>query len=128
MNLRKLSCTAFGIGLALNGLLMLFAPLEWFERVPTVTGAGPFNPHFVRDVGCAYLAAGLGFAWLARDARARPAAAAGALFLVLHALTHVAEYLEGRAWFPDVLFDLVLVFFPAGLAIVLSRPPRGPAA
>ena len=46
--------SAFGLGLvqALNGVLMLLAPEAWYHAVPTVPGTGPFNPHFVRDIGC----------------------------------------------------------------------------
>jgi hypothetical protein len=30
-----------------------------------VTATGPYNPHFVRDIGAAYLVTGLGAAWFA---------------------------------------------------------------
>src|SRR5215218_3822440 len=44
---------------ALNGLTMLFAGPFWWATVPGVADTGPFNPHFVQDVGAAFLAAGL---------------------------------------------------------------------
>ena len=37
--------------LGLNGAFMLVAPGPWYETVPGVTGTGPFNPHFIRDIG-----------------------------------------------------------------------------
>ena len=43
-----------------NGLAMLFAGLWWYGVVPGVTATGPYNPHFVRDIGAAYLVAGAG--------------------------------------------------------------------
>jgi hypothetical protein len=49
-----------------NGLAMLFASSTWWASVPGVPDTGPFNPHFVEDVGAAFLMAGLalgGRAW-----------------------------------------------------------------
>ena len=56
-----------------NGLSMLFASSLWWANVPGVGETGPFNPHFVQDVGAAFLVAGLGLgarAW--RAAYCRP--------------------------------------------------------
>src|ERR1700731_3043762 len=44
--------------LSANGLAMLFAGGWWYGVVPGVTVTGPYNPHFVRDIGAAYLVAG----------------------------------------------------------------------
>lgn len=79
-----------------NGGFMLLAPAGWYETVPGVTGTGPFNPHFVRDIGAAYLAAGGAALWAGLRPRARPAALAGAGFLGLHALIHLAEWAAGH--------------------------------
>ena len=46
--------------LAANGVAMLFASLAWYDAVPGVPATGPFNPHFVRDIGAIYLACALG--------------------------------------------------------------------
>src|SRR5437879_661937 len=76
-----------------NGLAMLLAGPWWYGAVPGVTQTGPFNAHFVKDIGAAYVVAGVGLGWLAAraSAMARGAALAGAGFLVLHALIHLAE-------------------------------------
>ncbi len=34
-----------------NGLFMLVAPSAWYQFVPGVTHTGPFNQHFIRDIG-----------------------------------------------------------------------------
>ncbi len=44
-----------GVRLGLNGLWMLAYPLRWYKAVPGVTGTGPPNLHFIRDIGCAYV-------------------------------------------------------------------------
>ena len=49
-----------GIALIVNAFWMLAGPMHWYEEVPAgVPDTGPFNPHFVRDIGCAFLAAGV---------------------------------------------------------------------
>ena len=53
-----------GLGLAANGLTMLAFPDAWYDLVPGVPQTGPFNPHFVRDIGAAYLVAGATLVWL----------------------------------------------------------------
>jgi hypothetical protein len=90
-----------------------------------VPETGPFNPHFVRDIGAAYVVTGVAIAGLARGAGAVPAALAGALFLTLHALVHVADAITGRLHTEHVLSDLVTVFAPAAIALwlVLSSTP-----
>ena len=118
---------AIGLGLALaaNGLLMLFDPAGWYGLVPGVPATGPLNPHFVRDIGCAYLVTGFAMAGLALNERARPAALAGALFLTLHAFVHVADAMAGRAHTDHVLVDVAAVLAPAAIALwlVLSSVP-----
>lgn len=116
--------SAFGLGLAqlLNGLYMLLAPEYWYHAVPTVPGTGPFNPHFVRDIGCAFVAAGAGLLWLWRNPRAWPAALIACVFLGLHALTHVWDLLAGREELSHFAIDTVLVVIPAIWALWLSWP------
>src|SRR5205814_7375556 len=78
--------------LGANGLAMLFAGLWWYGVVPGVTATGPYNPHFVRDIGAEYLVVGVSlaaFAWRPREAW--PALVAAAAFLTLHAGIHVFD-------------------------------------
>src|SRR5690348_14578195 len=118
---------AIGLGLLLaaNGFVMLVDPAQWYAMVPGVPETGPFNPHFVRDIGAAFVVTGVAMTWLGRDARAVPAALAGALFLTLHAFVHVADAIAGRIHTDHILSDLVTVFAPAVIALwlVLSSTP-----
>ena len=43
----------------LNGLMMLLAGAAWYASVPGVSETGPYNPHFIQDIGAAFLVAGL---------------------------------------------------------------------
>jgi hypothetical protein len=73
-----------GIALAANGFVMLGAPAAWYAAVPGVAATGPFNAHFIRDIGVAYVLCGASLPWFAISPAARPAAVIGAAFLALH--------------------------------------------
>ena len=51
--------------LGANGVVMLAAGGWWYGAVPGVTMTGPYNPHFVKDIGAAYLVVAGGLAWRA---------------------------------------------------------------
>ena len=113
-----------GLGLLANGLTMLGVPNAWYGLVPGVGQTGPFNPHFVRDIGVAYLVAGGTLVWFALDRNARPAAQAAAAFLALHALVHLWDVAAGREHVHQLLADLPTVFGPPALAAWIAWPPR----
>jgi hypothetical protein len=111
--------------LGANGLFMLFAGPGWYDAVPGVTATGPFNPHFVRDIGAAYLVAAGGLAWFGwRPREGWPALVAAAAFLTLHAAIHVFDATCGPTPLKDVLRDLVGVYLTAlvALALALRKP------
>jgi hypothetical protein len=66
-----------GIGLLANGLTMLAVPAVWYAWVPGISETGAFNPHFIRDIGAAYLMVGTALPWFAVYEAAWPAAWAG---------------------------------------------------
>jgi hypothetical protein len=112
--------------LAANGLMMLGWPEAWYRLVPTAPHTGPFNPHFVRDIGCAYLASAAGLAFFARDqARGRSGALTATAFLLLHALVHVWDVASGRSDLHHLAQDFVgvalLPFVALWLILTNSR-------
>ncbi len=113
-----------GLILIANGLTMLAVPEAWYALVPGVPQTGPFNPHFVRDIGAAYLVAGGTLVWFAIDRSARPAALAGAAFLAIHAGVHVWDAAAGREHAHQLFVDLPAIFLPPALAIWIAWPPR----
>ena len=118
--MRKALALLLGLQLAANGLFMLVDPATWYALVPGVPETGPLNPHFVRDIGCAYLISGATLAGFAFDQRLRVGALGGAAFLTLHALVHVADAIAGRGHAGHVLVELLAVFTPAALALWLT--------
>ena len=109
-----------------SSISQLAAPLWWYDAVPGVPSTGAFNPHFVRDIGAAYLAAVLGLAWFAwRPAQGWPALVAGAVFLSLHAAIHLSDASCSASPARDLLRDFPGVYLPPLLAIwiaVVHRP------
>ena len=124
--MRKAMLWIVGLLQVTVGITMLFGPRSFYDLVPGVYETGPFNPHFVRDVGSAFLVAGGGLLWFARDVRARPAALAGAAFLALHALVHVWDGMAGRERPEHLAHDLPLLLGIAALALWLAWPRREP--
>ena len=109
--------------LGLNGLAMLLLPATWYQLVPSVPPTGPFNPHFVRDVGLAYLVCGWSLAWFAVDPlRGAAAAIVAAVLQIAHAFLHVWDLLAGRTTLGFFLQDCVLVILPAVLMLLLAWP------
>ncbi|NOJ38753.1 hypothetical protein [Bradyrhizobium australiense] len=121
--MRRQIAAVLAILTVLNGLAMLFAGPLWYQNVPGVTETGPFNPHFVQDVGAAFLVAGLALAARAWRPRYWPAAVAGAGFLAAHGLIHLALIVSGHVH--HVAFDLVAVVLPSALALYSAFPNQG---
>lgn len=106
----------FAIGF---GAFMLAQPLSWYHALPTVVFTGPFNQHFVRDIGAAYLACGILLGWAALNLKARrPAVLAGALWLTLHAFVHLYEVITGICGVAIFWRDFPAVFGPPALALL----------
>ena len=114
--------------LTANALFMLAAPQAWYDAVPGVSLTGLYNPHFVRDISMAYLAASLGMAWYAcRPVQGWPALVCAGVFLALHAAIHVFDNACGSSPLKDLIRDFPGVYLPAILTIwvaVASRPIR----
>lgn len=116
---QRIAAAILGFPLAMTSLVMLFAPRIFYDGFPGVSESGPFNPHFVRDLGCAFIVEA-GVLLVLAFARTPPASAvvAMAVFVSLHALVHIGELFgmtdhAGHA----LLRDLPSVYLPAALLI-----------
>jgi hypothetical protein len=107
-----------------NGAWMLLFPQSWYKDLPAdVPHTGPFNAHFVRDLGVAFLVAGVAFAWSARNIdRSYPVHIGLTIFFTGHALIHLGDILTGHLPTTHWLIDIPGVFLPALLMIVLALP------
>ena len=114
---------------ATSGLWMIAMPRSWFHAIPGVSGTGPFNGHFVTDVGLAYLVSGgclaVAAMWPARRDHGLP----GAAFLAGHAMYHL---IAARHWTnaATALTESVGIYMPvvlaaAGLLCLRRQSPSG---
>jgi hypothetical protein len=120
--IRRVVAAIMGAGGAANGIFMLAAPALWYDSVPGLPHTGPFNPHFVADIGVAYIVASLALVARAWRPVYWPAAAAGAAFMIGHALIHVLDVMMERTG--NVSVDVWLVIVPALLAAWAAWPER----
>lgn len=97
MKRRSLLC-AIGAIYVLNGLVMWFAANWWFDTVPGIRMMGPFNHHFVRDIGLVYLCSGLG---LLTVLRSTAVAVFAGLWPAMHAVFHISM------WFSAVSLSIL---------------------
>lgn len=110
-----------GIGGIVNGIFMLVAPANWYFAVPGVTSTGPFNQHFVRDIGLVFM--GVGAAFLlgaARPIYRTLAWGAAAIWLSGHALFHFWEVAVGICGPSALARDFPAVTLPALLAVAIT--------
>ena len=107
-----------------NSIWMLFSPWSWYEKFPAeIPHTGPFNAHFVRDLGVVYLVVALAFAWSAKNVeRSLIVHLALTVFFVGHALIHLADIAAGRLPHAHWLVDMPGVFVPALLLLILAVP------
>jgi hypothetical protein len=109
---------AVGVLTVGNAVWMLVGPMHWYTDLPAaVPDTGPFNPHFVRDIGCAFLATGIALIWAYRRPDYRvPLVSIAAVFLAAHAILHAYDTLRGALGHDHWLLDLPGVYLP-GLAL-----------
>lgn len=116
-----------GLGSGANALWMLMAPEIWFNYLPAaVPDFGPYNVHFVRDVGTAYLAVGVGLLWGASSHAVRlPITVIAAVFFAGHAAVHIFDTTRGLVGQHHWLLDLPTTYLPVLLLIVAIWLSRG---
>jgi len=122
--LKKLAISlagAMGLLAVANGLAMLASPDGWYNAVPGVTTTGPYNQHFIRDIGLVYLLAG--FSYLIGAAKAELRVLLWALptiWVAAHALFHFWEVAAGISAHSAMARDFAAVTLPAIIGTALT--------
>jgi hypothetical protein len=110
-----------GVGAEANGLFMLVSPGGWYFAVPGVTTTGPFNQHFLRDIGLIFVFVGAALLIGVAMPRFRLLLwASPALWLSGHALFHFWEVAVGICGPSALVRDFPAVTLPAILTTILS--------
>jgi hypothetical protein len=117
---------AFGLGSLANAGWMLAAPLHWYHELPAeVPDFGPFNPHFVRDIGCAFATVGVALVWAAlAPARRFALVATATVFYAAHAVLHVYDTLREAVDAEHLLLDFPGVYLPALVLLAVAAHAR----
>src|SRR5688572_1516512 len=109
-----------GVAALANGVYMLVAPEVWYFAVPGVTTTGPFNQHFLRDIGLIFLFVGAAFLTGAALPRYRVVLwLAPTLWLWGHALFHFWEVAVGICGPSALARDFPAVTLPALIGTAL---------
>ncbi len=117
------------LALAANALYMLADPLSWYGTIDGVPDTGPFNPHFVRDIGVAYLTCALCAAAAARWlGQAFTLMSVVTLFLGLHVGLHIWDVIAGRLALDHLIIDAPGVLGPTLVTAALVWWTRGDRA
>ena len=115
------AAVVLGLGALANGSFMLISPANWYFAVPGVTTTGPFNQHFLRDIGLIFLF--ISAAFLVGTARAAYRVAlwgAASLWLAGHALFHFWEVAIGICGTSALARDFPAVTLPAIIGAALT--------
>jgi hypothetical protein len=111
---------ALGVLWSATGIVIFAAPEAFYRNTPGLSSMGPFNVHFVRDVGLAFLASGASTVYGALR-RVAPIIFAGVAWPVLHALFHVQIWAHRGLPFDAIFaFDLLALIAPACLGLFLA--------
>ncbi|HJQ55809.1 MAG TPA: carboxymuconolactone decarboxylase family protein [Vineibacter sp.] len=110
--------------LGANALAMLVAGPQWYAHTPGVADTGPYNGHFVADIGIAFAAATVSLLMgLLPLPHARLFALPAAVFLIGHAALHLAglaHHVPTDVW--TIATDVIGIYLPAWVAWRIVRP------
>src|SRR6266508_948359 len=111
-----------------NGLFMLDAPSSWYHFVPGVTHTGPFNQHFIRDIGLIQMFLGTAFGvGMIQPASRVVLWAAATSWLIAHTILHLWEVAVGMHSPSVIGRDFPAVTLPALIGVVVTAWAWGKA-
>ena len=102
----------FAVYYFITGVLILLAPMQFYNNVPGLSAMGPFNMHFIIDVALVFIACSVAIFWGAKH-QIRSTAIAGAVWPALHALFHLQIW-GSRSFALDFIAasDFIAVIIP----------------
>ena len=103
----------------LTGLYIAVLPHDFYLNAPGAADTGPYNMHFIRDVGFAFLtsSAAIGYGLHSEQ---KPLLVFGSVWLLIHGLFHLTLWiLHGLQLDGAALIDALVVTIPAIAVFVL---------
>lgn len=106
---------------ALNAAAMVVVPETWYAATPGVSHTGPFNPHFVRDIGFTFAAMTAAYVIAATHRPQRRAVLiVAATWMGLHGGLHMIETLAHPWETGPRLLEIAFVILPGLVTILLA--------
>lgn len=106
---------------AVTGITIFYSPVSFYNLTPGVSSYGPYNIHFIRDIGLVYLSSGLIGIYGLRIVSA-PLCIAAAAWSGLHGLFHLHIWAQRSFPFDGLfLFDLGAVVMPPIIIILTIK-------
>ncbi len=103
----------------LTGLYIAVLPNDFYLNAPGASATGPYNMHFIRDVGFAFLTSASAVAY-GLHAGNKPVMLFGALWLLIHGLFHLTLWaVHGMPLDSAAVTDAAVVIAPAIALFVL---------
>lgn len=109
----RLLIWAFVAFYLLTGLYIAALPQDFYLNAPGVQATGPYNMHFIRDVGFAFLtsSAAIGYGLYSGI---KPVMLFGATWILIHGLFHLTLWIvHGMQADNAAIVDMVIVSVPA---------------
>ena len=104
----------------ITALRMMAMPLSWYESIPGVSETGPFNGHFILDIGIAFLTGSMALGGaLALPTARRPPLVIALVWFGGHALLHLSEILTGGHSRTGLWLEVTAIILPAVLMLLL---------
>jgi hypothetical protein len=104
----------------LTGLYIALLPADFYLNAPGAQATGPYNMHFIRDVGFAFLTSSVAIGYGVYSG-SKPVMVFGALWLLMHGLFHLALWaIHGMQLDSAAIVDAVVVWIPAIAVFALS--------
>ena len=103
----------------LTGLYIAVLPHDFYLNAPGAAETGPYNMHFIRDVGFAFLTSAIAIGYGLYSSQ-KPLMVFGSVWLLIHGLFHLTLWiLHGMQFDGAALIDAVVVTIPAIAIFVL---------
>ena len=97
----------------LTGLYIAVLPHDFYLNAPGAQPTGPYNMHFLRDVGFAFLSSSVAIGYGIYSG-VKPVMVFGALWLLIHGLFHLTLWIvHGMQLDSAAMIDMVVVSIPA---------------
>ena len=128
---RRVILVVLAISTAALGVWAYFGPYSWYATFPGfgrhwLSQHGPYNEHFVKDIGAGFLALTVlscaALVYVRNEAVVRTAAAVALVFGVLHLIYHVQTLHMYDT--QDKILNIVALVIPVLLAVSLFMPVR----